>query len=816
MSDQREIIEGTVQGAASRALAPARDEVVYAPEAAEPGAGQLLLWLHLMLRGRYIVLVILSAVLGVALGYGGFRLGYKTYRSTGLIQIVKPLKVTQAKEDENASDLEGFVSTQAGLLKSRRVMDEAMQNPDWQALHRPKDDKALDDFAQSLAVLPKDRMIYVTFEDRDANAAGVTLRAVIGAYRQLYIDEDRDAQAKRMRVLQDRQTSLTLNDKSLASRIDAIAEVNGTNDLSGIYQTKRSTADRLNSLLDEIKMRIALAPTTNPSQPTQASQDLTGLLDRLEIEELAQKDSSLRDLLSERSRLERSLRDLTTINGYGETHPRVLAEKKKLDLLEDDISARAMKVREMLKRVRPSFAGAANMDLGELKLKLQYVTQLRDNAETEAVQAGQENLKLQGLKDERASNRRELEALTKWISDLNLQQLEGSRIKVISEGTTPSSAQSDTRVRFAALGAMAGLLVGFGLVLLPAAADRRFRAADETKIASYLGPVLGVLPELPGGLFDDEHAAMAAHCVHQTRTLLQMRHDGNQGQVLAVTSSLAGTGKTSLTLALGVSFATSGSRTLIVDCDLVGGGLSARVSRIMRRKIGYLLRRDGLMTEAQLQQALARAQGTRRPLGEVCVEMGFVQEADVKRALDSQDAAHMGVLEALAGESLEDCVAETGFPGLSILPLGTASARHCASISPMALRRLLNLAKGRFDTVLVDTGPVPGSLEASVVVPEVEGVVLVVSKGEHRPSVARCTEYLRSLNATPMGVVFNRASVKEVSLNSSTLHRSTAAFGSSSGMGLKVDAEQSRRSDRLGPMAQAVAGCAPTDGEDKA
>jgi Mrp family chromosome partitioning ATPase len=364
---------------------------------------------------------------------------------------------------------------------------------------------------------------------------------------------------------------------------------------------------------------------------------------------------------------------------------------------------------------------------------------------------------------------------------------------------------------------MLGIMMAFGLVLLPAVTDRTFKASDEAKLAGYLGPVLGVLPELPGDMFDDENAAMAAHCVHQTRTLLQMRHTGNHGQVLAVTSSLAGTGKTSLTLALGVSFATSGSRTLIIDCDLVGGGLSARVSRMMRRKIGFLLRREGLINDEQLSQALALSKSKRRPLGETCVEMGYVTELDVQRVLATQDAAHMGVLDALSGESLEECVAETGFPGLSILPLGTASARHCASLSPAALRRLLKVARGRYDAVLIDTGPLPGSLEASVVVPEAQGVVLVVSRGEPKPSVARCAEHLRSLNATPMGVVFNRASVKEMAHNVSTLHRSAAAFSaSSSGLGLKVDAEQSRRSNRLGPMAQAVAGCAPKDGDEQA
>lgn len=818
MSEQRETVEGVMEGNLAKVAPQSRDLGGYGAEADEPGAGQLLLWLHMMLRGRYVWLVILGLVLGGALGYGGFRLGYKTYRSTGLIQIVRPLKVTLGHSDEeSAADLEGFASTQAQLLKSSPVIGAALMDSDWVALKRKPTASPEEDFAQALTVLPKDRMIYVTFEDRDPVAAGVGMRALFKAYITMYSGDETEAKNKRMKLLNERVSSLMFDESNKKDLISGIADEFGTEDLATVYHSRQATADRLLALKQELDLRVQMASSSSATRPADESPELKKLLRRMDVEELAQKDTMLRDLLADRSSSERSLRDLMSVNGYGETHPAVQAKKKKLELLEEDITARAAKVREMLKLLPPSLADGGAIGLDELKRRATLLDKQFNKASEEALSVGRKNLHLKSLQEERAAIKKQAEALQKWIDDLNMQQREDQRIKILNSGTTPASAQSDTRVRFAAMGGMLGFMVAFGLVLLPAVTDRTFKAADETKLAGYLGPVLGVLPELPGDMFDDENAAMAAHCVHQTRTLLQMRHTGNHGQVLAVTSSLAGTGKTSLTLALGVSFATSGSRTLIIDCDLVGGGLSARVSRMMRRKIGFLLRREGLINDEQLSQALALSKSTRRPLGETCVEMGYVTDLDVQRVLATQDGAHMGVMDALSGESLEDCVAETGFPGLSILPLGTASARHCASLSPAALRRLLKVARGRYDVVLIDTGPVPGSLEAAVVVPEAEGVVLVVSKGEPKPSVARCAEHLRSLNATPMGVVFNRASVREIANNASTLHRSAAAFSaSSSGLGLKVDPEQSRRSNRLGPMAQAVAGCAPKDGGDEA
>ena len=88
--------------------------------------------------------------------------------------------------------------------------------------------------------------------------------------------------------------------------------------------------------------------------------------------------------------------------------------------------------------------------------------------------------------------------------------------------------------------------------------------------------LLGILPNLPDRLTDPAQAATAAHCVHQIRTMLQI-NAGEDSNVFAVTSASPGDGKTSLTLALGLSFAASGSRTLLIDCDLVGAGLTSRL-----------------------------------------------------------------------------------------------------------------------------------------------------------------------------------------------------------------------------------------------
>ena len=90
-------------------------------------------------------------------------------------------------------------------------------------------------------------------------------------------------------------------------------------------------------------------------------------------------------------------------------------------------------------------------------------------------------------------------------------------------------------------------------------------------------PLLGILPRLPDQLSDPEQAAVAAHCIHQIRIMLQVVRIRIAGEVFMVTSAATGDGKTSLTMALGLSFAASGSKTLVIDCDMVGQGLTHRL-----------------------------------------------------------------------------------------------------------------------------------------------------------------------------------------------------------------------------------------------
>jgi len=71
--------------------------------------------------------------------------------------------------------------------------------------------------------------------------------------------------------------------------------------------------------------------------------------------------------------------------------------------------------------------------------------------------------------------------------------------------------------------------------------------------------------------------------------------------------------------------------------------------------------------------------------------------------------------------------------------------------------------------VLIDTGPILGSLEAAVLAHEVDGVILTIARGQPAPLAAQAVRRLSTLEARCAGVVFNRAKLQDFQCSASTV-----------------------------------------------
>ncbi len=280
---------------------------------------------------------------------------------------------------------------------------------------------------------------------------------------------------------------------------------------------------------------------------------------------------------------------------------------------------------------------------------------------------------------------------------------------------------------------------------------RKYRYSDEAgATAAQPIPLLGILPILDEDCDDPEQLGSASYSVHQIRVTLRAQAREVGPATYLITSSTSGEGKTSLTMSLGLSLAASKLRTLIIDADLVGRSLSRNL-----------------------------------------------------RTTDLE-----GFSEALKEGTLRNRLRRVA-DGLTILPAGKLYRSQGCAVSQAAARVLLNEAKKHYDVVLMDTGPLLGSLEAAVLAQEVDGVIFTIARGQQRKLVERALHRLSELGSKVVGMVFNRAKPDDFY---SSAYSSTSTSMPSPEERIENQTALVKHRKRLagfGPLVQAVASGVP-------
>ena len=786
------------------------------PDVADPQMGRpgenvdsVFVRIHRLLRGRYLWAIVLGSILGGIGAFAGYKATQPLWTSSAIIQVKMSRDVILYSSPENQSTQapEVIKETQIALMRSQRVISMAMDTQEWKRLGRPLSDENITDFMRKLVITPLGRseMINISFTDPDPLAASAAIQGVLNAYNKLYVDGEVKAAGFKKKAVEDRKSLLIREREAKRQEImDTARNFEGADDLRAVHQSCVANLTKVQSALSELKMTIGALSSVNPTtQPVKSAANMT-------VVDIEQVDQVMRQLCRELASLERDAQ--VKFKNLGPHNPRYEDALLMVQLKKEEIEHYAAEWRDasvaaaQRQGTAPRPGEAAPLTLEQLKSREKEYQEMESKLTERALQLGRKMLEIEKLKREIADEDSELAEVERRLTQLEMDQGPAERIKVPDAPDHPLMTK-DSRGAYAAAAGIGGIGMGFAIMMLLGLLDHSFRSPDDAQKTTRM-PLLGILPNLPENLADPEQAAIAAHCVHQIRTLLQLG-GGSERRVFAVTSPAAGTGKTSLTLSLGVSFAASNCRTLIIDCDLIGGGLTARVDSIVRRKIGDILLRHKVITEAQLAAALKLTENSDKRVGEALIELGYVKQSDIEAALHVQHSDPVGMLDAMGGDNLMDCVAETGIERLSILPLGTAMPTDVSKLSPAIIRSIFDQARQHFDIVLIDTGPVPGSLEASVAASAADGVVLVVSRGEHRPMAERSIQHLLDIGATLSGMVFNRAEGRDMDLATTTKRLSSFDRRGIRSVSRKQN-QQATEAEGFGPMALAVATKAPT------
>jgi len=786
----------------------------YASPPSSSGGGELQKLHHLM-HGRYFLTLALAIVLGGVGTWAGFKSGDKYYQSVGQLHVLSEVPKILYTVEDNATlnDADPFVDEQIAILQSQRVMEAAMDDKRWVALGRGNstDIQSQYRFAQELSISFDKGFITVKVTDPDPAVAQTGVQCLMDAYdgdNGIYKQEVQESESERSSTLNRYRTDWTDHLNSVRKNMNAAAYPYAPDSLSTIYQARLAEYTRLESAKAETEQALKLAADPNPSTRKSDTQ--------LGDNELAALDKSggFQQLLMTKAAAERAVERLQRA-GILENNQAMKEAIVNQDFATQDVAEYRKQLTTLLTEQNYDSSSPdafTNQSLGPLKKQLDSEQKQFDVASASLTQIEDQISKVEELRDDETETQHRLDQVEERIEELQVED-ENSNGRVVksSDATLPIIPFKDTRWTFAGVGGTMGsglalaIMLGIGLV------DHRVRSASETESRVNRKPVLGLLPVLPEEVPDPEKSALTAHCLQEIRMLLQLYGRGQDQRVFAITSPAGGTGKTSLSLALGLSFASARQKTLVIDFDLVGGGLTNRIEKMEQITSGLILMEKGLVTQEQIDDARSRINGSHRSLEDVLVELGHLSKGDAQSTLFQRHGNNLGTMDALNDEPLDKCVAPTAVDKLFVLSIGRATAADVATITPDLLGGLLAKAKRHFDTILVDTGPIPGSVEASIAAVEADAVILTISHGESKHLVEKSVRQLDRIGARLAGVVFNRAAKKDIlAYGSSRASSSSSRYTRPSENRLaEVKTFEVPGAEELGPIASAVASYAP-------
>lgn len=182
---------------------------------------------------------------------------------------------------------------------------------------------------------------------------------------------------------------------------------------------------------------------------------------------------------------------------------------------------------------------------------------------------------IQQLTREAEASRLLYEFFLTRLKETSAQQgLQQADSRIISDAIIPFAVSKPRKSIVLMMCGMVGFLMGAAILLLREARNDSFRTAEELENFTGLN-VVGQLPLLPGRSRRDPLEYMlknptspAAEAMRNLRTSITLSNPDTPPQVMLISSSLPGEGKSTVSISLAQSFAALGRRVLLIEGDI--------------------------------------------------------------------------------------------------------------------------------------------------------------------------------------------------------------------------------------------------------
>jgi len=672
------------------------------PAGATPPVNPLL-QLHRIIRGRYPQVIAVGAVVGMLCAIAGWMAVPPLYASQGWVRVfaTQPRVLYQTEENQMMPMFDGFVRSQAELLRSRRVIDLAIAEPAMRDAGWPGQPAGATELIKALNVNAQrgSALISVTVSHRDPQLAQIASNAVLTAFMRYQEEQEGMTVTDRERRLRENQRLLEAELKTIReSMVRNSDEFDGA-DIERLFTSKSDQLAQVDAALARPEMIAAglaaeLPPVHEAAAPTEQP-----------IEALARGDQELAQLLGTYKQVEN---EISARRGrLGNNHPEMKALRVRLDGVRVLLDERAAYVRS---QVADTGVPMPVSPIAELRAQREAYVALRARLAEDVRALSRARMRLKSQQEREQEVERRLNETNTALEAIRVEDevIRAGRVRIQQRAATPLQPDKDRRMPLAA----AGFLGGFGVVVSGFVGlnlvRRRVRFADELESSSPLIPLIGVVPDLET---EDPEQQEAAHLAlhHVRNSLLMLRDPNRDSSVYLISSALQGEGKTTVAIALATSFAQAGYRVTLIDADLVGRGITHEMNL------------DG----------------------------------------------HRGLTDCL-GEEPDDAAFQPGTTGrMRIMPAGRRDKVQAHELTSEEIGTVLEAVRRDSDIVVVDSGPILGSLEAGLFAMQSDVVVLLAQRGTSGRLVRAAIDKARNYSRARLIMLFNRAHRSDLTTSAS-------------------------------------------------
>ena len=248
---------------------------------------------------------------------------------------------------------------------------------------------------------------------------------------------------------------------------------------------------------------------------------------------------------------------------YGPKHPVMDRVNSELAILK---TKRNQEIRHIIRTVKNRYE-LANSNTRDLR-------EMLDNTKKEAVNLNEKFIQYEILRREIENHQNLFNALTSKADEQSItEKAQNINVWVVEKAQLPEFPSKPNRKRNILLGIIMGLFGGVGLALFLEYLDNTIKTPDDVE-EKYNIPVLTTVSKIKDKtktlykLVLDEPSSAFAESFKSLRASIMLSSSDSPPKTILITSMAPKDGKTTIASNLAMAIAGSGSKVLIIDCDL--------------------------------------------------------------------------------------------------------------------------------------------------------------------------------------------------------------------------------------------------------